>query len=143
MALVTVAEAAKLVGITRQQLYKRYLNTDKDDRLTSTKNNAGVILVDTAELIRVFGEINLEGDTGDSQEAPEIDNMATAQATVETTAELALLRQKVEFLEELWKAEKHRADNLESSIRLLEHRQQDQQPPPAKPGFFSRLFGRG
>ena len=55
--LVTVTEAARLVGRSRQSLYRDYIKTGKlspsQDLVTNRK------LVSISELIRVFGDLKL------------------------------------------------------------------------------------
>ena len=56
MAKVTVTEAARLAGIARQHLYRAYINTGK---LSIDKDFNGRPVVDTSELLRVFGELKV------------------------------------------------------------------------------------
>ena len=53
MAFLSVAEAAKAVGVGKATVYRRL----KDGTLTASKRSDGSKGVDTAELIRVFGEL--------------------------------------------------------------------------------------
>ena len=55
MALVTITDAARLAGISRQYLYKAYIKTGK---LSVDRDSKGSPVVDTAELLRVFGTLN-------------------------------------------------------------------------------------
>ncbi|WP_141738599.1 hypothetical protein [Acidithiobacillus caldus] len=54
MAKVTVTEAARLVGLTRQHLYRAYITKGK---LSIDRDFNGRPMVDTSELLRVFGEL--------------------------------------------------------------------------------------
>ncbi len=56
MARVTVSEAARLVGLARQNLYKNYINEGK---ISVDRDHLGNPKIDTSELIRVFGEIRM------------------------------------------------------------------------------------
>jgi|GEM_PF-1483404 len=58
MAKVSISEAARLAGISRQHLYKRYINSGA---LSVEKDGENPPVIDTSELIRVFGELKAEG----------------------------------------------------------------------------------
>lgn len=65
MAKVTVTEAAKLAGMARQHLYRAYINTGK---ISIDRGINGRPMVDTSELIRVFGELKMShGNDGSGQ----------------------------------------------------------------------------
>lgn len=56
MAKVKLAEAAKLVGKSRNMLYRAI----DDGKLSATLGHDGVKVVDTDELLRVYGSFNSE-----------------------------------------------------------------------------------
>ena len=58
MALVSVSHAARLAGISRQHLYRKYI---KPGEISVQRDEKGDPMIDTSELLRVFGV--LEGDT--------------------------------------------------------------------------------
>lgn len=58
MSILNVVEAAKAVGVGKATIYRRF----KDGTLTASKQPDGSKGVDTAELIRVFGELKLQSD---------------------------------------------------------------------------------
>ncbi|MGR9071863.1 MAG: hypothetical protein ACU833_02230 [Gammaproteobacteria bacterium] len=58
MSIVTISKASKLVGKTTQTLY-RHISSGK---LTRKKNG-----IETAELIRVYGDIKLEDEAADKK----------------------------------------------------------------------------
>ena len=58
MTILSVIEAAKAVGVGKATIYRRL----KDGTLTASKRLDGSKGVDTAELIRVFGELKLQPD---------------------------------------------------------------------------------
>ncbi len=57
MALVTVTHAARLAGISRQYLYKAYIKTGK---VSVERDSKGSPLIETSELLRVFGVLGGE-----------------------------------------------------------------------------------
>lgn len=56
MALVSITQAAKLAGLARSQLYSQYI---KRGVISVTRDSRGKPVIDTAELMRVFGAIRL------------------------------------------------------------------------------------
>lgn len=70
MAKVTVSEAARLAGISRQHLYKKWITPGL---LSVSKDGEASPMIDTSELLRVFGE--LKGDSPRLQEATSDDSL--------------------------------------------------------------------
>lgn len=56
MAKVTIMEASKLVNISRSHFYKKYIQQG----LISIAVENGKKLIDTSELVRVFGSIHIK-----------------------------------------------------------------------------------
>lgn len=56
MNKLTVLQAAKLIGISRQHLYKKYINTG----VLSTIKEFDKLLIEFSELLRVFPDISLD-----------------------------------------------------------------------------------
>lgn len=54
MALVSISEAARLAGISRTNLYKYYL---KRNKISLSKNQKGQPVIETSEILRVFGTL--------------------------------------------------------------------------------------
>ena len=59
MALLPVSKAAELVGLNRKTMYS-YI---KSGKVSASKDSKGALLVDTSELIRVFGELRHNKDS--------------------------------------------------------------------------------
>lgn len=160
MANVTITEAARLAGISRQYLYTKYI---KPGVLTVKKDEADKPCIDTAELMRVFNG-RLPGPKDTSTHDAKAEASALRHITVENDIKNAALQAEVKVLREQLGArdEQVRAaqvretwlqgkvDELTTSLaaaqRLLEHKAD---PPPApdppqepKRGFFGRLFGK-
>ncbi len=121
MAKVTVSEAARLVGVARQNLYKNYINEGK---ISVERDHLGKPRIDTSELIRVFGEIRM---TPENTEENNNDNevQRTIQAKDEVIA--ALRSQLAAAAERETKAEEREAwfrqhlDDAQRQIKLLTH----------------------
>jgi hypothetical protein len=54
MPEISISEAAKRAGISRQKLYENYINKG---RISVSKNAKGRPCIDTSEILRVFGEL--------------------------------------------------------------------------------------
>ncbi len=59
MALLPVSKAAELVGLNRKTMYA-YIRSGK---VSASKDGKGSLLIDTSELIRVFGVLRQEQDS--------------------------------------------------------------------------------
>ena len=137
MANLTVSEAARLVGKNRSTI-QRYIQSGK---LSASKDNNGVCVIDTAELVRVFGEFS----------ASEADNNAKMEAEQDNQPALMAI---IEMLKDQLKVAQARENRL---LAMLEHEQETRRqleqrllPPgneagtPEKPkkGFWARIFSR-
>ena len=133
MAKVTVSEAARLVGVARQNLYKNYINQGK---ISIERDHLGNPKIDTSELIRVFGEIKMTHEV--SQEKQEttcestIDDSglsAVSQAKDEVIAalrlqiEVAMEREKKAEERELWL--RQQLEDAQRQIKLLTYDGED------------------
>ncbi|ARU59615.1 hypothetical protein A4U49_00020 (plasmid) [Acidithiobacillus ferrivorans] len=63
MAKVNISEAARLVGKSRSHLYEKYINTGA---ITVETDREGRKVIDTSELIRVFGDLVCGDNTKDT-----------------------------------------------------------------------------
>jgi hypothetical protein len=129
MALLTVGKAAELVGKTRQALYRKI----KAGELSVTAGHDNVQVVDTSELLRVFGSFQLESST-DSQKLSESSDKRTAHkilkkdsdrfdsAAVGQALELGELRASTKYLERMLEAAEERALSAEARAASAEAR---------------------
>ena len=67
MARVSISEAAKLAGISRNSLYKTYISKG---RITVSSDKSSKKYIETSELLRVFHELqdDSQGDKGGIQQ---------------------------------------------------------------------------
>lgn len=65
MAKVNISEAARMVGKSRSHLYEKYINTGS---ITVESDREGRKVIDTSELIRVFGNLVLGDNRKDIEE---------------------------------------------------------------------------
>lgn len=71
MAKVNITEAARLAGMGRQHLYRAYINTGKISVERDVQNRP---VIDTSELLRVFGALHGTGYETQSGQADIQDN---------------------------------------------------------------------
>jgi len=118
----SISEAARLAGVSRSHFYKKFIRPGK---ISVERDNYGNPVIDTAEIMRVFGGIQAETGDGVSEiqfDTPEKDNKNAA-----LEAEVRLLREQLTASadREKWMQGKidQLADQLASTTRLLEHRE--------------------
>jgi len=130
MALLSISAAARASGKDRNTV-KRYL---KDGRLSSSKDASGNVVIDTSELVRVFGALKSDGSTSASAAsgADSSESTFTHHVTIEALREqLRAAQDREEWLKRQLEAEQER--NRELERRLL--------PPGEKKGLWERIFG--
>ena len=75
MALLPVSKAADLVGLSRKTMYAHV----RSGKVSATKDSKGTLLIDTSELIRVFGVLrppqDSESNTTRQLESPDINQV--------------------------------------------------------------------
>lgn len=142
MALLNISQAAKAAGKDRNTI-KRYM---RDGRLSSSKDGCDKVVIDSAELVRVFGALVSDGSTDapdkTSTESPE--NNSIHQLTIETLVqqlEAAQQRETAALEREEWL--KRQLEEEKERSRELERRMlpPGEDTPSKKPGFFRRIFG--
>jgi len=116
MAKVSITEGAKMAGISRSYLYRKYITPGI---LSTEKDNTGNTVVDTAEIIRVFGQIR-----ADSEQDAKSSQMDTLGKDIKIT----ILEAEVRLKDELLKAKDNHNADLQQSLKLLEHRPTDEPP---------------
>jgi hypothetical protein len=136
MALVSISEAARLVRKSRSTLYKTYIETGK---LSVGQDSAtGRPVVDTSELMRVFGVLYTTHATGHATDTKthNATHDATPNATPPRDMAIDLLRQLVKSKEdqlaqakEQLRAAQEReewmrkqVDEMTGMMRLLQHK---------------------
>ncbi len=124
MPLVSISEAARLAGKSRSTLYKTYIETGK---LSVVQDSAtGKPVVDTSELIRVFGQLRTTPNTVASTDT------IIQDRTPEKDSEIKLLRELIKAKDEQLDAAKEReewmrrqVDELTKTVKLIGHQKQE------------------
>jgi hypothetical protein len=114
-----VAEAATLVGITRSTLFRHI----REGRVTSTLSNDGDKIVDTSELIRVYGELH----PAPKAHSAHCDKPTPKEAHSSSAVTVAVLEAKLEAAEaQLAEMREREAKYLDliaaQSLKLIEKR---------------------
>lgn len=111
MALVSISEAARLAGISRTHLYKKYL---AEGILSKTTDEQGNSVIDTSEILRVFGKLH-----GDNLVTDEFNKSLHQDLQAENSA----LKAKIEMMERLLEEREARIIDLKESMKLIGHEQ--------------------
>jgi Zn-dependent oligopeptidase len=94
MAKVTITDAAKLAGISRAHLYKKYIKTGV---ISISKDHRDRPYIDTSEILRVFGELL---DT--SLNTQEYTNVDTKNAKEDCSHLLEIIAAQSDELRRAW-----------------------------------------
>ena len=120
MALLPVSKAAELVGLNRKTMYA-YVRSGK---VSASKDSKGSLLIDTSELIRVFGALRQEQDresnTARQLETPDINQVMLGK--------MEQMARQIESLTE-------KVVELQKQLTLPA-------PKEEKKGFLNWLFGK-
>lgn len=141
--LVNISQGSKLAGISRDTFYKNYINKGK---VSTTRDNRNRPMVDTSEILRVFGGLQEVAGLTDTelqnQSQPYIEKIHhTPPAPPDLVARVLVLeaenRHLAERLEESkgrenWQKEK--IDTLLDTVKLLEA------PRTAPPSSLARWW---
>jgi hypothetical protein len=135
MARLSISEAARQAGISRQYLHKKYISSGK---LSVNKDEQGKPYVDSSELARVF-DGRLPGPLKEvAGVAPIVTSSSLQEMTDGLLAQLQSYREQLAKSEEREKWLQGQVESLTGTVKLLQ-----QSVTSTKRGFWSRLIGRG
>lgn len=120
MANVSISEAARLANVSRPTLYKM-LNSGKLTFTSTVKAGKAVKVIDTSELIRVFGVLHGIDDVNTSP--VKSDSVATSinsEALQGLQHQVALLQLENNSLKEAVSSRDEHISSLRQAMRLLE-----------------------
>ena len=146
MPKLNISEAARAAGVSRPVIYKKI----KNGELTSEPGEQGGKLIDTAELIRVFGELatpgevstpvnNLQEITHDITGVLQHQIQRLEEENGRLQAQIDTDRQQHEQTVEDLRQDRDAWRSQAEKQTLLLTQAQDQQAP--RPTFWKRLFG--
>ena len=144
MPKMSISEAARQAGISRQYFYSKYINTGA---ITVSVDDSGNKYVDESELLRVFdGRLpatkapSTKKDSLHAQsirhETPKNDGVITGLQT-----EVQLLREQLQDYRQREQRLLDQVDALAGALKQIEHKPQPE-PAPKRVGWLGRLLGR-
>lgn len=131
MANVSISEAARLANVSRPTLYKM-LNSGKLTFTSIIKAGKPVKVIDTSELIRVFGA--LDGLSEACTSTVKSDSVATgvnSDKLQDLQHQIALLQLENNSLKEAVSSRDEHISSLRQAMQLLEHK--NEQSAPSSP----------
>lgn len=128
MAKVSISEAARLTQTSRPTLYKM-INSGELNFTSTVKAGKSVKVIDTSELIRVFGDINgVEAATAFTVKTePEFTPVNSADLQ-HLQHQIELLQQENEGLKEAVAARDEHIASVRQAMLLLEHKKETALP---------------
>lgn len=122
MAKVSISEAARLTGKSRTTLHRLI----KTGELSTCHGERNARMLDTSELLRVFGSL---AGTGAVQDVEQVDEQSVTASQTENEQVIRSLKQEVEHLRTLVSAQGSHIDSLKQAMQLLEHKKTSSDMP--------------
>lgn len=117
MAILSISEAARLAGISRNHLYKKYIN----EGLISVTTNNNKPCIDVSELLRVFP--NAKMITDDKSHEITLDNNENTELISVLKEQLANAKEQINKAEQQIAKAENRETWLQSQIDELRQQQ--------------------
>ncbi|WP_182980899.1 helix-turn-helix domain-containing protein [Klebsiella quasipneumoniae] len=125
MARVSISEAARFVKVSRPTIYKM-INSGKLSYTSVVKHGKSIKVIDTSELIRVFGSLDgVIDDVKSDAESTGINSVGLH----DLQHRIALLEAENDGLKGAVKARDEHIDSLRQAMQLLEHKHEPSSPP--------------
>ena len=134
MALLSVSEAAKLVGKSVKTIY-RHIESGK---LSCVIDDNGRKVVDMAELVRVYG-LDLSLIENDNKVSMSDNGNGVENNIIHLEKEIELLKMLLVEKDKLLNEKDQRNADLKQALMLLEDKTKIEQP---KQSWIGRLFGK-
>ena len=134
MARVSISEAARLASVSRPTIYK-LLKSGELSYTSVVKHGKPVKTIDTAELMRVFGAIEVVSvDKSDAVKFDDISTSVNSDLLQSLQHQLTLLQTENAGLKDAVNARDEHISSLRQAMQLLEHKQSasDPQSVPSK-----------
>ena len=122
MARVSISEAARLTGKSRTTLHRLIKAGD----LSTCSGERNAKMVDTLELLRVFGPFEQPKGEHHSGQVSEQRDTASADQSEQV---IRHLKQEIEHLNTLLLSKDSHIDSLKQAMQLLEHKHEPSSPP--------------
>ncbi|MDI2091900.1 hypothetical protein [Commensalibacter oyaizuii] len=132
MPIVSISEAARLTGKARSTI-QTYLKAGKISK--TTDHHTGNTGIEISELIRIFGNINIQNTMDTTCSENVAISQQTTRKTTDTTQnntvttqsqnnEIQQLKSENERLKAVLEAKQETIDSLQVALKLLEHRKE-------------------
>lgn len=122
MAKVSISEAARLTGKSRTTLHRLI----KTGELSTCHGERNTRMLDTSELLRVFGSL---ARTEAVQDVEQLSEQSVTASQTENEQVITSLKQEVEHLRTLVSAQGSHIDSLKQAMQLLEHKKTSSDMP--------------
>lgn len=123
MARVSISEAARLASVSRPTIYK-LLKSGELSYSSVVKHGKSVKTIDTAELIRVFGSIDIVIDSkSDTVKNDASSTSVNGDFLQDLQYQVAILRAENAGLKDAVNARDEHISSLRQAMQLLEHKQ--------------------
>ncbi|MDR7926549.1 hypothetical protein RIE95_06020 [Acidithiobacillus thiooxidans] len=128
MAKVNISEAARMSGKSRSHLYEKYINTGA---ITVESDRDGRKVIDTSELLRVFGTLHFDDNKKDVHEITEVHAEDNDKDMI-----VSALQSENEVLREYLRAKEEEViwlrDQVSKTTALLTHQEDNLRPTQTK-----------
>ena len=128
MAKVNISEAARMAGKSRSHLYEKYINTGV---ITVESDRDGRKVIDTSELLRVFGTLHFDDNKKDVHEITEVHSKENDKDMI-----VSALQSENEVLREYLRAKEEEViwlrDQVSKTAALLTHQEDNLGPTQTK-----------
>lgn len=115
MAKISISEAARLTGKSRTTLH-RFIKTGE---LSTCSGERNAKMLDTSELLRVFGSFS---GTPSEHVVEQVTEQRVTALQVDTEQVIAPLKQEIEHLKNLVQAQESHIASLKQAMLLIEDR---------------------
>lgn len=139
MSLVSVSQAARLAGISRQHLYRKYI---KPGEISVQRDGKGDPVIDTSELLRVFGRLvgDTHGDDNGLQKATPAKTNGDNVLLAELQAKLQVLEAENRSLRERLEDKDRNLEDIRQALRLLEDMRPKEVPRVKEKPWWKRIW---
>jgi len=135
MAKVSISEAARLTGKSRTTLH-RFIKTGE---LSTCSGERNAKMLDTSELLRVFGSFS--GSSSEQVVAQVVEQRVTANL-VDSEQVIAPLKQEIEHLKALVQAQESHIASLKQAMLLIEDRSEKSVFPVQRSSAWWKFWSR-
>ncbi len=140
MAHVSISEAPRLASVSRPTIYK-LLKSGELSYTSVVKYGKTVKVIDTSELIRVFGAIDVVSDSKrDTVKFDDDSTVVNSGFLQDLQRQVALLQAENTGLKDAVNARDEHISSLRQAMQLLEHKQLPSETPNPTASFWWKFW---